>query len=122
MTMRLITIVLIASLVSSTAFAQEAADWYKVADAIPLGSKVRVQRLNGDRVTGTLMRVDGAAVLVKKDTRRPEMAVAIPYDDIGKIERRKEGGVGSIAKVIAVGAAAGAGAMVTLILFALQLD
>jgi small nuclear ribonucleoprotein (snRNP)-like protein len=122
MTMRLIIIVLIASLVSSTAFAQEAADWYKVAETIPLGSKVRVQLLNGDRVTGTLMRVDGAAVLVKKDTRRPEMAVAIPYDDIGKIERRKEGGVGSIAKVIAVGAAAGAGAMVTLILFALQLD
>jgi hypothetical protein len=121
--MRLIIIGLITSLVSSTAFAQEASDWRKVAEAIPLGSKVRVQRLNGDRVTGTLMRVDGNIVMLKKDTRRPEPAITIPFDDMGKIERAKEGGGAmNVAKVIAVGAAAGAGAMVTLILFALQLD
>ncbi|HWI20246.1 MAG TPA: hypothetical protein VNT81_20975 [Vicinamibacterales bacterium] len=120
--MRIIIIVLVTSLLSSTAFAQESSDWRKVAEAIPLGSKVRVQRLNGERVTGTLMRVDGDIVLIKRDTRRPEMAVTIPFDDIGRIERSKEGGGVNIAKAIAIGAAAGAGAIVTLILFAMQLD
>jgi hypothetical protein len=120
--MRVIIVVLITSLISSTAFAQEAADWRKVAEAIPLGSKIRVQTLEGHRVSGTLMRVDSNAVLVKRDTRRPEPAMSIPFDQMGRIERSKEGGGVNIAKAIAIGAAAGAGAIVTLILFAMQLD
>jgi hypothetical protein len=119
--MRVIIVVLIASLFAQSVFAQESADWRKVAESIPLGSKVKVQMLDGDRVSGTLMRVDGSSVSVKKNTRLPEPAVAIPFDDVAKIERSKDGGV-NIAKAIAIGAAAGAGAIVTLILFAMQLD
>ena len=100
---------------------QEATDWRRVANAIPLGSKVKVQTTNGDRVTGTLMRVDDTTVIVKKDTRRPEPATTIPLDQVARIERAKEGGF-SVAKAIAIGAGAGAAAMVTLILFALQFD
>lgn len=119
--MRIIIVALIASFISTTAFAQESADWQKVADAIPLGSKVKVQTIHGSRVNGTLMRVDGSAVTVKKNNRYPEPAVVIRFDDVATIERHKDGGV-SIVKVIAGGLAAGAGAMVTLILFAIQLD
>lgn len=120
--MRIIVIVLVTSLLSSTAFAQESADWRKVAEAIPLGSKVKVQRLNGERVTGTLMRVDGNIVLIKRDTRRPEPALPIPHDEMGRLERSKDTGAVNVVKAIAIGAAAGAGAIVTLILFAMQLD
>lgn len=120
--MRFIITVIITSLISSSALAQEAADWHKVAEAIPLGSKVKVQRLDGDRVTGTLMRVDGNAVMVKRDTRRPEPALTIAFTEIGRLERAKDGGGVNIVKAIAIGAAAGAGAIVTMILFALQLD
>ena len=61
--MRAIAIALIASLITlsaANAFAQETDDWRKVADAIPLGSKVKIQRVDGSRVSGTLMRVDDA--------------------------------------------------------------
>lgn len=120
--MRIIIIVLITSLLSSTVFAQESADWRKVAEAIPLGSKVKVQRLNGERVTGTLMRVDDNIILIKRDARRPEPAMAIRYDEMGRLERTKESGGVNIVKAIAIGAAAGAGSILTMILFAMQLD
>lgn len=120
--MRLVIIVLVTSLISTTAFAQEASDWRKVADAIPLGTRVRVQRLNGDRITGTLMRVDGSIVMLKRDSRRPEPAITIPFDEMARIERTKDGPGVNVVKAIAIGAAAGAGAIVTMILFALQLD
>jgi hypothetical protein len=119
--MRVIIVALVVSLMASNAVAQESADWRKVAESIPLGSKVKVQMLDGDRVSGTLMRVDGNGVSVKKNTRHPEPALAIPFEEVAKIERSKDGGV-NIAKAIAIGAAAGAGAIVTLILFAMQLD
>ena len=100
----------------------EAAAWRKVSEAIPIGSKVRVQTLEGRRISGTLMRVDGNEVLVKKNTRRPEPAVTVAYADMAKIEREKDGGGFNVGKAIAVGFAAGGGAMLTLILFALQFD
>jgi hypothetical protein len=114
-------LVSIMTLGATTVSAQESADWRKVADAVPLGTKIKVQRTNGDRLSGTLMRVDGNEVLVKRDTRRPEPAISIPFDQIAKIERGKDGGF-SVGKAIAIGASTGAGAMLTLILFALQLD
>ena len=51
-------IVSLFTLTAGHAFAQEAQQWRKVADAIPLGSKVKIQTLEGKRVSGTLMRVD----------------------------------------------------------------
>lgn len=105
----------------TTLYAQEAVAWRSVAEAIPLGSKVKVQTLGGKRISGTLMRVDGTGVLVKKNTRYPEPAVAVAFDEVAKLERHKEGGI-NVAKAIGIGVGAGAGAMLTLILFAMQLD
>ena len=124
--MRLVTIALIASLLSSAttgAFASqpEAASWREVAQAIPLGSKVKVQTLKGERWSGTLMSVSADAVLLKKNTRRPEAAISVSISDIARLERDQAKGL-SVGKAVAIAAATGAGFMVTLILFALQFD
>jgi small nuclear ribonucleoprotein (snRNP)-like protein len=114
-------IVSLLSLLAGTAFAQEADDWHKVADSVTLGSKVRVQTVNGHRISGTLMRVDSNEILVKRSSRYPEPAIKISFTDIVRLERQSNGG-SHVAKAIAVGIASGAGAMLTLILFAMQLD
>ena len=120
--MRSIAIALIVSLImASNAFAQEASTWRKVAEAIPLGSKVKIQLTDGKRVGGTLMRVDDTGVLVKKNTRVPESAITVTYEQIGNIERNHGGGM-SWGKAIGLGIGAGAGAILTILVIALQMD
>ena len=122
--MKITTLALIVSLVTLTApsaFAQEANDWRQVAAAVPLGSKIKVQTVDGRRISGTLMRVDSTELLVKRDTRYPEPAIKVAFADVARVERHKEGGF-NVGKAIAIGVASGAGAMLTLILFAMQLD
>ena len=121
--MRTTAIVLIASLFTfsaSPAFAQEAASWRKVAETVPLGSKVKVQTFEGKRVKGTLMHVDASGVTIKRNTRLPEAGVLVTYDAIANIER-DHGGM-NWAKALGIGAAAGAGAILTIFVIALQLD
>lgn len=100
---------------------QEAATWRKVADAIPLGTTVKVQRIDGSRVSGTLMRTDDTSVTIKKSTRLPEPPVSITYDQVANIERDRKGAMGW-GKAIGFGVAAGAGAILTILAIALQLD
>jgi len=122
--MKITALALIVSLLTLTApsaFAQEANDWRQVAAAVPLGSKIKVQTVDGRRISGTLMRVDSTELLVKRDTRYPEPAIAVAFADVARVERHKEGGF-NVGKAIAIGVASGAGAMLTLILFAMQLD
>lgn len=104
-------------------FAQqnEATAWRQVAEAIPLGSRVKIQTLDNKRIGGVLMRVDGTSVMVMRNTRRPEPALTIPFDDVAKIERDNGGGV-NLGKAIAIGVATGAGVILSLFLIALQLD
>ena|SRR5688572_8350409 len=121
--MRSTAIALIVSLImTSTAFAQEASTWRKVAEAIPLGSKVKIQLTDGKRVGGTLMHVDDTGLLVKKDTRVPESAITVTYDRIGNLERNHSGGGMSWGKAIGLGVGVGAGAILTILVIALQLD
>ena len=103
-----------------TVHAQEASSWRKVAESVPLGSKVKVQTFEGKRVSGTLMRVDETGVMIKKNTRMPEAGVLVTYDAIANIERDK-GGM-SWAKVIGIGLVAGAGAILTVFVIALSMD
>jgi small nuclear ribonucleoprotein (snRNP)-like protein len=124
--MRVIATVLILSMLSisaSAAFAQqsESSSWRQVAEAIPLGSRVKVQLTDGKRVSGTLMRVDGAEVLVKRNTRRPEPAVAIAFDQMSRLERDHGNGT-NVGKAIAIGLASGAGVILGLFVLALQFD
>ena len=120
--MRTVAIAVIASLLmASSAFGQEAEAWRKVAESIPLGSKVKVQNFEGKRFNGTLMRVDGNQILVKRNTRRPEAAVTVRFDDISKLERDQNGG-SNLAKAAVIGLATGVGVIFSIFLIALQFD
>ena len=114
-------IISIITLTASSVYAQEAQTWRRVADAIPLGSKVSVQTLDGRKVKGTLMRVDETSMLVKKNTRIPEAPVAVTFEQIGNIERDHGGGMGW-GKAIGFGIGAGAAAILTIMAIAFQLD
>ena len=100
---------------------QEAQTWRHVAEAIPLGSKVSVQTLDGRKVKGTLMRVDDTSVLVKKSTRLPEAPVVVTFEQIANVERDQGGGMGW-GKAIGFGIGAGAAAILTIMAIAFQLD
>ena len=101
----------------------EAAAWKGVAGAIPLGSRVKVQTLDGKRVIGTLMQVNDGGVLVKKNSRLPEPAVSIAFADLSRLERDHGNGNGvSLAKALGIAAATGAGFVFTLFAIALQFD
>lgn len=100
----------------------EANAWRQVAEAIPLGSRVKIQTSTGKRVNGTLMRVDGDAVMVKRNTRRPEPAVVVPFDQVSTLERQQKGDSMNIGKAIAISVATGAGIVLSMILFAMQFD
>jgi hypothetical protein len=122
--MRITSLALIISLFSvtaSNAFGQEAVVWRDVAVAIPLGTKVKVQTLDGKRVAGTLVRVEERALQVKRDARRPEAATVIAFDRISNIEKVNGGGM-TWAKAVGIGLGVGAGAILTIFVIALQLD
>jgi hypothetical protein len=122
--MRMTSLALIISLLSFTpspALAQETVVWGDVAEAIPLGTKVKVQTLDGKRVAGTLVRVEERALQVKRDARRPEAATVIAFDRISNIEKVSGGGM-TWAKAVGIGLGVGAGAILTIFVIALQLD
>lgn len=122
--MRTIAMALIISLFTLSAgnvYAQEADNWRRVAEAVPLGTKVKVRTLEGKKVSGTLMRVDTSSVMVKKNTRVPEPAVLVPFTDISTLEKDTGSNV-NVAKAILIGAGVGAGVLLTMFAIALQLD
>jgi hypothetical protein len=103
------------------AFAQDTVLWRDVAEAIPLGTKVKVQTLDGDRVAGTLVRVDHGSLQIKRSARRPEAAKVIAFDRISNIETVTGGGM-TWAKALGIGLGVGVGAILTIFVLALQLD
>jgi hypothetical protein len=123
--MRTIALGLICSLLlagpATAAATQEASTWHAVAASIPLGSRVKIQTLRGDRISATLMSVANDGVTVKKNARRPEPATTIAFTDIARIERDHGNGA-NVGKAIAIGIAAGAGVILGLFAIALQLD
>lgn len=96
-------------------------EWQKVASAIPLGSKVKVQLLDGKRVSGTIVGVDSTSLQVKRNARRPEPATVIAFDDISNLAKDNGGGM-SWGKAVGIGLGVGVGAIVTIFVIALQLD
>ena len=102
--------------------AAEATAWKGVAAAIPLGSRVKAQTADGKRFSGTLMRVDDDAVLIKRNTRLPEPAVSIAFADLSRLERDHGNGGNNFAKAIGIAAATGAGIIITMFVIAMHLD
>jgi hypothetical protein len=93
-----------------------------MASAIPPGSRVHAQTRTGARINGTLMSVTGDAVIIKKKTRLPEPAVTVPFAELARLELQQSGGSMSVAKMLGVGLAAGAGAILTLFAFVAAID
>jgi hypothetical protein len=92
----------------------EAQAWRDAAAAIPLGSRVKVQLLRGRRFNGTLIGADNNGVLVKKNTRMSEPAIAIRFDELARLERVEGGNGMGVGKAIGIGLATGVGAILTL--------
>jgi hypothetical protein len=96
----------------------EAAALRAVAASIPLGTRVRVQTTDGRRYTATLLSVEAGGVVLKRTTRVPEPALQVPFDRLAFLERDPSKGGMSLGKAIGLGLAAGAGAVLSLIAFA----
>jgi hypothetical protein len=100
---------------------REAQALKQMAAAIPLGSRVKLHTNNGKRLNGTLMSVSDDAVIIKKRTRLPEPAVTVAFTELSSLELQTGEGM-SAGKVVGIGLAAGAGAIITLIAFFAAID
>ena len=98
----------------------EIAAMHQMASGIPLGSRVKVQTQSGRRLTATLLAVESDAIVVKRDARRPEPAVTIPFSELAQLQRDQKSGF-TVAKAIGIGLAAGVGAILTLFAIAVSL-
>lgn len=99
----------------------EVAAMRQAASAIPLGARVKLQLKSGRRLTATLLAVEADAIIVKRDARMPEPAVAIPLRELAQLQREQKPGF-TMAKAIGIGLAAGVGAMLTVFAIAVSLD
>jgi hypothetical protein len=105
----------------SAAPAIEAAAFHQMAAGIPLGSRVRVQTTAGKRLTATLMNVTDEAIVVKRESRVPEPALSIRFEELASLKRQEPRGIG-LGKALGIGLAAGGGAMLTLFLIILSIE
>jgi hypothetical protein len=74
---------------------------------LPIGSRIRARLSGGDTVRGTLMDASDAGIVVQRRTRVPEPPFSIPIERISTVDIEAPGS--SIGKAVAIGAAAGAG-------------
>jgi hypothetical protein len=93
------------------------------AQTLPLGGAVLVDRRQGKRVSGILLKATADHLVVQPRTRLPEPPKEIPMTDILRIQPQSANGR-SLGKAAGIGAAAGAGAAlgVFLILLAVFAD
>jgi hypothetical protein len=99
----------------------EAAAFRQLAASMPLGSRVKVESRDGRRVTATLMAADATAIVIKRESRVPESAISIPYDQLTRLQLDPKNGF-SMGKAIGIGLAAGVGAILTIFAIAVSID
>ena len=78
------------------------------AQKLPVGTRVKVERVSGGSLKGTLLTASDDTVVVQRNTRVPESPVTIPLSDVARITI--DTGSGNLGRSIAIGAAVGAGA------------
>ena len=82
---------------------------------IPVGSRVRLSRVKGDDIRGTLMKNDGDPVFVQRRARVPEAPVAVPLQEVLAVELDVTASTNP-ARTIAIGAGAAAAATLGVLL------
>ena len=82
---------------------------------LPVGSRVRLSRLKGDDIRGTLMKNDGDPVVVQRRARVPEAPIAVPLQEVLAVELDVPAN-GNPARTIAIGAGAAAAATLGVLL------
>jgi hypothetical protein len=75
---------------------------------LPPGSKVRVERTNGNSVRGTLMKATPDSIVVQKNTRVPEAPLEVPLSDVTRVTLDQVSS--SLGKHIAIGVGSGVAA------------
>lgn len=90
---------------------------------LPAGTEVRVGRVSGHTVRGTLIKGTDQSIFVQPKTRIAEPVVEIPMTDVLQVTPERHGG-NSVGRAIGAGAAAGAAATLAifLIMFAVYGD
>jgi hypothetical protein len=81
---------------------------------LPLGMRVRVDRVKGGAIKGILMKATDQAIVVQRRTRVPEPPEEIPLSQVLSVTPEQQGG--GIGRAIGAGAAAGAAAALGIIL------
>jgi hypothetical protein len=74
---------------------------------LPVGSRVKLTRVNGDVVRGTLMKGDADPIVVQRRTRIPEAPIRIPVSEVAALEIESSHSNG---RALAIGIATGVGA------------
>jgi hypothetical protein len=74
---------------------------------LPVGSRVRVEKVDGTSFRGTLMKATADAIVVQKNTRIPETPIEVPLAQIARVT--VDGGGGAVARNVAIGVATGVG-------------
>ena len=82
---------------------------------LPLGKTIRVERVDGRSLRGTLLKVTDRSLTFQEKTRIPEPAIEIPFSEILRVTPVTNGGT-NVAKTIGIGAAAAAGAVLAVFL------
>jgi hypothetical protein len=77
-------------------------------ERIPPGSRVRVTLMDGKRIRGTFMLLEGGELVVRERTRLPEPPLRLALNQVADVELDRNGG--GVGKAIAIGAGAGAAA------------
>lgn len=77
------------------------------AQKLPVGSRIKVERVSGGPIHGTLIKASDDAIVVQRNTRVPEPPVEIRFTDVTRVSLESESHAG---RSIAIGIAAGVGA------------
>lgn len=99
-----------------TAGDRQSVDVKVMADYIrqlPVGSRVRLSRRDGDDIRGTLMKNDGDPLVIQRRTRVPEAPIEVPLRDVLAVQLEVPSN-GNPARAIAIGAGAAAAATLTI--------
>ena len=98
---------------------QASADvWRRYAEKLPPGSTVKIQTIDGERFTATLLEARDTDLVVKPKTRIPEPVRQLAYDRLATLDLATTTTGANVLKTAAIGAGIGAGVFMGLLLWA----